>query len=222
MDDTRVRFLRAIATQLEVERIAEVHLFPAIRQGGMESGVAVLALELVGEVVPSAADTTIVASDEPAQADEASEPVAESTSLDVEQITSESEVVVDAEVSDDAITGDDVASPYADDDALELDALEPDADFADDESNAQDSGVAAPRPAPRRFTVYTARYRHTLKGPDRGKWEVSVTEEADAPLLTVDAVVRGVQRRSGDVDEIVRLTGEEVSALTATAASSTR
>ena len=60
--------------------------------------------------------------------------------------------------------------------------------------------------------MYTARYRHTLKGPDRGKWEVSVTEEADAPLLTVDAVVRGVQRRSGDVDEIVRLTGDEMRA----------
>ena len=40
-----------------------------------------------------------------------------------------------------------------------------------------------------------------------------MTEEADAPLLTVDAVVRGVQRRSGDVDEIVRLTGEELRAV---------
>ena len=39
-----------------------------------------------------------------------------------------------------------------------------------------------------------------------------MTEEADAPLLTVDAVVRGVQRRSGDVDEIVRLSGDEVRA----------
>ena len=65
---------------------------------------------------------------------------------------------------------------------------------------------------PRRYVVCTARYRHTLKGPDRGKWEVTVTEEADAPLLTVDAVVRGVQRRSGDVDEIVRLSGDELRA----------
>ena len=68
------------------------------------------------------------------------------------------------------------------------------------------------RRPPRRYTVYTARYRLTLKGPDRGKWEVTVTEEADAPLLTVDAVVRGVQRRSGDVDETVRLSGDEVRA----------
>ncbi|MFL5616850.1 MAG: hypothetical protein ACJ79A_00490 [Gemmatimonadaceae bacterium] len=123
-DETRARFLAAIAAQLPVERIAEVHLFPAIRQGGMESGVAVVAVELP-----------------------------------------------------DAVEGD------------------------------------APAPAPRRYTVFSARYRHTLKGPDRGKWETSVTEEADAPLLTVDAVVRGVQRRSGDVDEIVRLSGDEVRAV---------
>ena len=63
--------------------------------------------------------------------------------------------------------------------------------------------------APSRFTVFTARFRLTLKGPDRGKWEMSVTEEADAPLLTVDAVVRGVSRRSGEADETVRLSGDE-------------
>ena len=138
-DETRARFLTAIAAQLPVERIVEIHLFAAIRQGGMESGVAVVAVE------PPAADHVVG-------------------------------------VEPDA------------DDAVDV---EPDADTA---------------PAPRRYTVYSARYRHTLKGPDRGKWETSVTEEADAPLLTVDAVVRGVQRRSGDVDEIVRLTGDELRA----------
>ena len=35
--------------QLPVERVVEMHLFPAIRQGGMESGVAVLALDLATE-----------------------------------------------------------------------------------------------------------------------------------------------------------------------------
>jgi hypothetical protein len=126
-NETRARFLAAIATQLPADRIAEVHLFPAIRQGGMESGVAVIAVELVG-----------------AGADD-------SETLDA-------------------------------DDAELLEADTPRA------------------PAPRRYTVFSARYRHTLKGPDRGKWETSVTEEADAPLLTVDAVVRGVQRRSGLAD----------------------
>jgi hypothetical protein len=66
---------------------------------------------------------------------------------------------------------------------------------------------------PDRYTVFTATYRHTLKGPDRGKWEVSVKAEADAPLVTVDQVVRGVQRRAEDTDDVERLTGEEIRAL---------
>jgi len=65
---------------------------------------------------------------------------------------------------------------------------------------------------PRRYTIYSARYRLVLKGPDRGKWEVAITPEADAPLVTVESVVRGVQRRSGDVDEVGRWTGEELKA----------
>ena len=68
---------------------------------------------------------------------------------------------------------------------------------------------------PTRHVVYTARYRHTLKGPDRGKWETNVVAEADAPLVTVDAVVRGVQRRSGDVDDPTRMEGDEVRAFVA-------
>jgi hypothetical protein len=59
-----------------------------------------------------------------------------------------------------------------------------------------------------RFTVHTARYRLTLKGPDRGKWEVDVVAEADAPLDAVDAVVRGVQRRAGEAADPERLTGD--------------
>ena len=115
-DDVRARFLGGIAAQLPVDRVKELHLFGAIRQGGAESGVAVVAVE-------------------------------------------HAEHVEHAE--------------------------------------------------PARYTVYTARYRLTLKGLDRGKWEMSVTEEADAPLLTVDAVVRGVSRRSGESDETVRLSGDE-------------
>jgi hypothetical protein len=84
--------------------------------------------------------------------------------------------------------------------------------YADDPPSAPLAEAIAmptsPLPASR-YTVYSARYRYTLKGLDRGKWEVSVTDEADAPLLTVDAVVRGVQRRSGDADEVLRLSGDE-------------
>jgi hypothetical protein len=163
-DETRARFLAAIAAQIPIERIAEVHLFPAIRQGGMESGVAVIAVE-----------RTVEATDE----------VAEEHTL-----------------SDAAGERDDEAMIEDGDVAVEED------DFAE-----EDDVESAPQRPARRYTVFSARYRHTLKGPDRGKWEVGVTEEADAPLLTVDAVVRGVQRRSGDADEIVRLSGDEVRAL---------
>jgi hypothetical protein len=126
-DETRTRFLTAIARQLPVERVIEVHLFAAMRQGGVESGIAVIALER----------------------DEAS----------VQPLAEESEAPSRARAS--------------------------------------------------RYTIFSARYRYTLKGLDRGKWEVSVTEEADAPLVTIDAVVRGVHRRSGDVDNAIRLSGDE-------------
>ena len=44
--------------------------------------------------------------------------------------------------------------------------------------------IAASLPTQDRHTVFSASYRHTLKGPDRGKWEVEVTAEADAPLTS--------------------------------------
>jgi len=113
--ETRERFLKAIAAQVPAERIAEIHFFQPIKQGGIESGVAV--------VVENAA------------------------------------------------------------------------------------------PESPRMVVYAARYRLTQKGPDRGKWEVNIVAEADAPLVAVDAVVRGVQRRSGDVDDATRMDGDEVRAL---------
>jgi len=63
---------------------------------------------------------------------------------------------------------------------------------------------------PERLTVYTARYRYVIKGPERGKWEASVVAEADAPLITVATVVRGVQRRAGEDSEIVRYTAAQI------------
>jgi len=204
MDDTRIRFLNSIAAQLDVDRIAEAHLFPAIRQGGMESGVAVLALDLARQGDVAAEETEADAPSAEIVADEAqSPPDAESVTEEPEAAMPSEDVVVETEsVSDD--------SPYAEAD------LADESEVAEESSDVDETELEEPptRPRPRRFTVYTARYRHTLKGPDRGKWEVSVTEEADAPLMTVDAVVRGVQRRSGDVDEIVRLTGDEIVALT--------
>lgn len=145
LSETRERFLRAIVAAVPPERIAEIYFFQPIKQGGVESGVAVVAAE---EVMPTV------------------EPV-------IEPVTELAEAAVESAV----------------------------------ESAVDEEEAATPR-----FTVFTARYRLTLKGPDRGKWDASVVAEAEAPLITVDAVVRGVQRRSGDVEEADRMSGDDVRA----------
>jgi hypothetical protein len=128
----RDRFLAAVAERVPVDRVVELYLFQPIRQGGVESGVAVIAAD--------------------------SPPVENQPGT---------------------------ATVHSGDGA---------ADAAD--------------PVAPRYTVFTARYRHVLKGPDRGKWDVSVVAEADAPLETLGAVVRGVQRRAGDTDPPEHITGE--------------
>lgn len=62
------------------------------------------------------------------------------------------------------------------------------------------------------LTVLTATYRHTIKGPDRGKWEFELLEHADAPLVTVESVVRGVQQRHDDGGEPERIAIDELRA----------
>lgn len=116
--NARERFLLAIADVVAAERLAEVHIFPPIRQGQIETGVAVIAAEPEGT------------------------------------------------------------------------------------EDGRD-----------RHVVFSARYRWTRKGPDRGKWESEVVAEADAPLITVDAVVRGVQQRANEAVEPDRLSGDEARAL---------
>jgi hypothetical protein len=132
-DVTRERFLAAIAGKVDRERIAEAHLFQPMKQGGTESGVAVVAVDEGPHV-----------------------------------------------------TGDDAG-----------------------DNEAAAAVEEATMPADSRLAVYTARYKLTLKGPERGKWDFAMHVEADAPLVTVDKVVRGVQRRSGDAEDPRRLSGEE-------------
>jgi hypothetical protein len=190
-DETRARFLAAIAKQLPADRVMEVHLFNAIRQGGMESGVAVVAVALESAPITSFdVDGGYVPPPAVAEAAELENPKAVAVH---DQLADETAFVAD-ELAD-------TDSPYA-----------------------PDSSEMQPEPEPGlqlkavpRYTIYSARYRHTLKGLDRGKWEVNVTEQADAPLLTVDAVVRGVQRRSGEADDVVRLSGDEFRAALPTA-----
>ena len=189
-EETRARFLASIAKQLPAERVIEVHLFGAIRQGGMESGVAVVALELEAPRLAASTSFDIDGGYVPPPG------VAEAAALE-----NPSAVAVHDQLADETAF---VADEVSRDDA--------DSPYAPEPEPALQSGKHASR-----FTVYSARYRHTLKGLDRGKWEVNVTEQADAPLLTVDAVVRGVQRRSGDADEVVRLSGAEFRAALPTA-----
>jgi hypothetical protein len=66
---------------------------------------------------------------------------------------------------------------------------------ADDPASPTAAATEAPGEGPR-HTIYTAAYRYTRKGPDRGAWAVDVVAQADAPLDALPAVMRGVQRRS--------------------------
>jgi hypothetical protein len=234
-DDTRRRFLAEIAARVPLDRLVEVHLFTPIRQGGIETGVAI--------VTARRAEPEI----EPAPSTEVDAPI-----VDASMLPESSPDAIDAlppdEPADAAIEGADGAHAEAlvavpNDAALELaplvleaddappvdaaacdptdDAAGPvtgamgDADVAEeaDPTDDVDDAVEEARPAPVRHTVFTARYRYTIKGPDRGKWDADVVEEADAPLVTVDAVVRGVQRRAGDAAEPDRLDAETVTRL---------
>lgn len=139
MDDSRARFLSAIVQQLGAEHIVELHLFSPLRQGVLETGVAVVA---------------------------AAEPPA-------------------------------------------LEAAGPGEDDGHDAPSS--SHAVSPSSSENgRHIVYTARYRFTRKGPERGSWFFECAATADAPLATVDAVVRGVMLRSKDLTESERLSGEQL------------
>lgn len=137
--DARERFLLEIAAVVPPARVAEVHFFPPLRQGQVESRVAVIAAMPEG------------------------------------------------------------AEPRS----------------ADAEASAPEMVEGAHLPA--RHVVYSARYRWTRKGPERGKWSCEVVAEADAPLLTVEAVVQGVRRRASEPVEAQRVEGDAVRAMIAEA-----
>ncbi|MBA3646481.1 MAG: hypothetical protein H0W63_09915 [Gemmatimonadaceae bacterium] len=154
MIETTERFLKDIANRIGLHSVDEVRLFPPMRQGGVETCVAVVAATPLG---PEHLDHH--SPDEPPEA------LVESTGEEYLPIEEEDrEIVV------------------------------------------------------HRHTVFTARYRHTLKGMDRGKWEVDVQAEADAPLVTIDAVVKGVIKRSGEPFEPEKISGTAFRAIVGTAA----
>lgn len=163
------RFLKVVLAHVPLDRIEELHLFSPLRQGGVETGIAVIAARVPVAVVEPLAEPEL-----PFEEDVAEEPA------------------VDVDV---------IAEQSADDELDEADVL----------SDADDVAVVETTPVPRiRHTVYTARYRLVQKGPERGKWEADVVAEAEAPLITVDLVVRGVQRRAGEESEIVRYSASQL------------
>jgi hypothetical protein len=199
--EDRERFFRAIAERIDVERVEEVHVFPAIRQGGRESGVAVVTLRPLPAEPEAAAEGVGDARD--VEHGGSSSDLEESGSGGDAGVAEEAEDVVDGEELQDMGSPVDTADVGADDEPRGTDqfaAVTPELIAAPD----------APR-QPRRFTVLRADYRLQLKGPDRGRWEVGVVEEADAPAATVDEVVRGVHERAGgwSVEGPERLTGDE-------------
>jgi hypothetical protein len=242
LTETRERFLLTIVAQVPAERIVEIHFFQPIKQGGSESGVAVVAAwpeveegqENASAVVSDLdvdvrVDTDVdVATDAVVSevAGEISGEIADETSGEIssessDEISDENAPMTAGDASADAI--DDTADEsFGEDAVVSVDAASIESELPLDEAPPNEMPVddvavvdalASENRTKGRHTIYTALYRLTLKGPDRGKWETNVVAEADAPLVAVDAVVRGVQRRSGDVDDATRLDGDEVRAL---------
>ncbi|MCC6772957.1 MAG: hypothetical protein IT360_17340, partial [Gemmatimonadaceae bacterium] len=82
--------------------------------------------------------------------------------------------------------------------------------MAEDNPESMPEDPSIVRPAILRYAIITASYRLTLKGPDRGKWDVDLTHEADAPLATVERVARGVAKRAGEDSEPEHFSGESL------------
>lgn len=206
------RFLRAVIATVPVELIEELHLFSPLRQGTVETGIAVLAarvpLAAVEEssaapelpFVAEAGEAALVVEAPDVEAPDVEALSAEASDLEAPEAdapTEELEVVADAGDDDEDVS------------VVEQPLVEASADESDEAEAVTDvPAVKAERPV--RHTVYTARYRYVIKGPERGKWESNIKDEADAPLITVETVVRGVQRRAGEESEIVRYSGAQI------------
>jgi hypothetical protein len=196
MDENRERFLTAIAARLGAERIVELHLFSPLRQGVMETGVAVVAVQpgdARAGVGVGAGDGAGVGEGDGAgdgagvgEGDEAGVGAGDEAGVGAG----------DGEGGGAAREADE-PSPY-------LEAAPAEEPVGGDET------VAASR-----HVVFTALYRLTRKGAERGKWFFEVVAQADAPLATVDTVVRGVLHRSKDLTETERLSGDQLRALLA-------
>jgi hypothetical protein len=176
--DARERFLMEIAAVVPKHRISEVYFFPPLRQGPMETGVAVIAAMPVGaSPVLAMAEVTLA-----------------------EATTAAAMVTTSAPVDESADGSTEPPAPT-------VIATEP----SPEEQLIEGAKISS------RHVVYSARYRWTRKGPERGKWECEVVAEADAPLLTVETVVQGVRQRANEPVEPEKLDGDTVRAVLAAA-----
>jgi hypothetical protein len=214
MTETQQRFLRAIAERVPMGQVVELHLFPPIRQGGVETGVAVVAEDPKRATPVDTPETApVLVEPEPVIVAEADVVVADAAVDDVADAAAEQDdsPYAASAIDDDADDFDEEdEDPDGDDDDVDDDDIDDDdldLDDAEDDDVLTGAAKSAARVAAR-LTIHTARYRLTLKGVDRGKWEVDVVAEADAPLAALDAVVRGVQRRAGEGAEPDRLSAE--------------
>ena len=223
MTETQQRFLRAIAERVPRDQVVEVHLFPAIRQGGVETGVAVVAEDPRPPATPQADGSSEVSAGTASSDGVPAADANNSASPMLEESAPESAVASDVDFAAASAVVEDQPREAVPVDERELyesdseavDPVESDpGELESDETDAEESAEPEPTPpatngrsaSALKFTIHTARYRLTLKGVDRGKWDFDVVAEADAPLEAVDAVVRGVQRRAGEGTEPDRLT----------------
>ncbi len=177
------RFFKSLLTKVRLDRIEELHLFSPLRQGGVETGIAVIAAREEIVPVPEPIELPLSLTD--------AQPV-----VDAREMNAFNDGPVKAESVDvEAVQQEHVeAEPVG---AVHVDPV------------AQADGAESSTPVIR-HTVYTARYRLVQKGPERGKWESEVVAEAEAPLITVERVVRGVQRRAGEESDTTRFTQAQI------------
>jgi hypothetical protein len=49
-----------------------------------------------------------------------------------------------------------------------------------------------------RRRIYTARYIHTIKGKERGRFSATIQEVGSGPVEALEALIRGVEKRADD------------------------
>lgn len=144
MTETQERFLRSVLTRVSLDDVVEMHLFPPIRRGTMETGVAVIAtilppppLTVIDASSDMTADVIAESSGDVAVVDEA---LAESTSADI--VVAEGEVATIETTDDDQGAVESSADETVDHDA-DATATGSAEDGASDDSPYADEPVTA-------------------------------------------------------------------------------